>query len=177
MSKYTFIEFIAAQEGDNFNVIERENLEWAKSFVKGMGESSNSIHEGDCTKQNHTCALCVYELYLKEYREYYFQPEYKELDDYHKSLLFEQYGLSRQFYYDVLASNKENEPEFISTSKFTESKIKVGPKYPDKQHFGREEMDFLKRCIKVYWEHYANRVHPDNEKDWNTSQNILKKND
>jgi hypothetical protein len=139
MSKYTFIEFIAAQEGDDFNVIEGDNLAWARSFVKGMGDLPNWEHEGDCTKENYTCTLCVYELYLKEYREYYFQPE------------------------------------FISTSKFTESKIKVGPKYPDKQHFGREEMDFIKRCIEVYWEHYANSSHEDNLDDWNTSQNILNK--
>jgi hypothetical protein len=175
MSKYTFIEFIAAQEGDDFNVIEPSNLTWAESFVKSMGDISNLIHEGDCTKQNISCTLCVYELYLKEYREYYFQPESIELDDYSKSLLIEAYGLPRQFYYDVIASKKKNEPEFISTSKFTEDKIKVGPKYPDKQHFGREEMDFIKRCIEVYWEHYANSSHEDNLDDWNTSQNILNK--
>jgi hypothetical protein len=75
MSKYTFIEFIAAQEGDNFNVIEGDNLAWARSFVKGMGDLPNWEHEGDCTKENYTCTLCVYEQYLKEYREYYFKEE------------------------------------------------------------------------------------------------------
>ena len=75
MSKYTFIEFISAQEGDNFNVIEGDNLAWARSFVKGMGDLPNWEHEGDCTKENYTCTLCVYELYLKEYREYYFKEE------------------------------------------------------------------------------------------------------
>jgi hypothetical protein len=75
MSKYTFIEFIAAQEGDDFNVIEGDNLAWARSFVKGMGDLPNWRHEGDCTKENYTCTLCVYELYLKEYREYYFKEE------------------------------------------------------------------------------------------------------
>ena len=103
----------------------------------------------------------------------------EELDDYSKSLLLEAYGLPRKFHYAILASKKENEPEnkpeFISTSKFTEDKIKVGPKYPNKQHFGREEMDFIKRCIDVYWEHYANSSHEDNQTDWNISQNILNK--
>ena len=75
MSKYTFIEFIAAQEGDDFNVIEGDNLAWARSFVKGMGDLPNWEHEGDCTKENYTCTLCVYEQYLKEYREYYFKEE------------------------------------------------------------------------------------------------------
>jgi hypothetical protein len=145
MSKYTFIEFIAAQEGDNFNVIEGDNLAWARSFVKGMGDLPNWEHEGDCTKENYTCTLCVYELYLKEYREYYFYPESNELDDYHKSLLIQAHGLPAQLHWDIVKLNKV------------------------------DEKDFLERCIKVYWEHYANRVHPDNEKDWNTSQNILNK--
>jgi hypothetical protein len=69
----------------------------------------------------------------------------------------------------------ENKETFISTSKFTEDKIKIGPKYPNKQHFGREEMDFIKRCIDVYWEHHANSSHEDNQIDWNISQRILNK--
>ena len=113
MNKYTFVEFIAAQEGDDFNVIEQDNLDWAKGFVESMGRSGKWIHEGDCTKQNVSCPLCVYELYLKEYREYYFSTE------------------------------------------------------------DNEESDFIKRCIKVYWEYHSNRTHPDNQKDWNISQNIL----
>ena len=77
MTKYTFVEFIAAQEGDDFNVIEQDNLEWAKGFVESMGRSGKWIHEGDCTKQNVSCPLCVYELYLKEYREYFFKQQDK----------------------------------------------------------------------------------------------------
>lgn len=145
MSKYTFVEFIAAQEGDDFNVIEPSNLTWAESFVKYMGDVGNLFHIGDCTKQNHTCTLCVYELYLKEYREYYFQPESIELDDYSKSLLIQAHGLPAQLHWDIVKLNKA------------------------------EEKDFMERCIKVYWEYYANRVHPDNQQDWNTSQNILNK--
>jgi putative lipase involved disintegration of autophagic bodies len=75
MAKYTFVEFIAAQEGDDFNVIEPGNLAWATGFVGSMGRSANWIHEGDCTKQNVSCSLCVYEIYLREYREYYFKQE------------------------------------------------------------------------------------------------------
>jgi hypothetical protein len=78
MDKYTFIEFIAAQEGDDFNVIEGDNLAWARSWIKGMGDLPNWRHEGDCTKENYTCTLCVYELYLKEYREYYFKQQDNE---------------------------------------------------------------------------------------------------
>jgi hypothetical protein len=64
-------------------------------------------------------------------------------------------------------SNKENpEDDFI-------------PNFPPNKSFEyimvpREEMEFIKRCIKVYWEYHSNRVHPDNQKDWVISQNILK---
>lgn len=79
---------------------------------------------------------------------------------------------NKSFEYTMIPKEKM---EFVSTSKFTEDKIKIGPKYPNKQHFGREEMDFIKKCIKVYWEYHSNRAHPDNQKDWNISQNILNK--
>ena len=78
MNKYTFVEFIAALEGDDFNVIEPINLKWAKGFVESMGNISDLIHHGDCTKQNISCELCVYEVYLKEYREYYFDKQDNE---------------------------------------------------------------------------------------------------
>jgi hypothetical protein len=145
MSKYTFEQFIAAQEGDDFNNIELSNLEWAIGFVESMGKSGKWIHEGDCTKQNVSCPLCVYELYLKEYREYYFSTEPQELDEYSKSTLMEAYGMPAKFHRDIVKLNK------------------------------KEELDFIKRCIDVYWEHYANSSHEDNLNDWNISQNILKK--
>ena len=113
MSKYTFVEFIAAQEGNDFNVIERDNLIWAKSFVEYMGDVGNLQHIGDCTKQNHTCTLCVYELYLKEYREYFFYPESDELDDYSKSLLIQAHGLPAQLHWDIVKLNKIEEDDFI----------------------------------------------------------------
>jgi hypothetical protein len=39
----------------------------------------------------------------------------------------------------------------------------------------KEELDFIKRCVNVYWEHYANSSHEDNLNDWNISQNLLNK--
>lgn len=41
--------------------------------------------------------------------------------------------------------------------------------------FTTDEMVFIKKCIKVYWEYHSNRVHPDNQEDWNISQSILNK--
>ena len=145
MSKYTFEQFIAAQEGDDFNNIELSNLEWAIGFVESMGKSGKWIHDGDCTKQNVSCPLCLYELYLKEYREYYFSTEPQELDEYSKSLLIQAYGMPAKFHKDIVKLNK------------------------------KEELEFIKRCVNVYWEHYANSSHEDNLNDWNISQNILKK--
>ena len=145
MNKYTFEQFIAAQEGDDFNNIELSNLEWAIGFVESMGKSGKWIHDGDCTKQNVSCPLCLYEQYLKEYREYYFPTEPQELDEYSKSALMEAYGMPAKFHRDIVKLNK------------------------------KEELDFIKRCIDVYWEHYANSSHEDNLNDWNISQNILKK--
>lgn len=46
---------------------------------------------------------------------------------------------------------------------------------PKERKFTTDEMDFIERCIKVYWEYHSNRVHPDNQEDWNISQNILNK--
>jgi len=145
MSKYTFVEFIAAQEGDDFNNIELSNLEWAIRFVKDMGDVGNLVHFGDCTKENVSCPLCLFELYLKEYREYYFSTEPQELDDYSKSILLQAYGLPAKFHRDIVKLNK------------------------------KEELEFIKRCIDVYWEHHANSSHEDNQIDWNISQRILNK--
>lgn len=50
-----------------------------------------------------------------------------------------------------------------------------GVKWQQEKTFTIEEMEFIKRCIKVYWEHHSNRTHPDNQMDWNISQNILNK--
>lgn len=44
---------------------------------------------------------------------------------------------------------------------------------PKERTFTTDEMEFIKKCIKVYWEYHSNRVHPDNQEDWNISQGIL----
>jgi hypothetical protein len=48
---YTLLEFIAAYEGEYFNIIEPENLKWAKSAISNWSESilKNPIHQGDCS--------------------------------------------------------------------------------------------------------------------------------
>lgn len=69
--RYTFEEFIAAKEGEDFNVIEPANLEWAKKICKEMGNVGSLVHEGDCTSLPITCLLCTYEEWLNDYRRYY----------------------------------------------------------------------------------------------------------
>lgn len=73
--KYTFAEFVAADESDDFDRIEPENLKWANRFVKLMGESGNEVHFGDCTKHSQSCMLCVHQRLLEEYHLYYFDEE------------------------------------------------------------------------------------------------------
>ncbi len=72
--KYNLLEFIAASEGEYFDVIEPDNLEWAKDAISNWSESilKNPIHQGDCTKESQPCNLCVLEMTLKEYHDYRF---------------------------------------------------------------------------------------------------------
>ena len=41
------------------------------------------------------------------------------------------------------------------------------------EQMDKEQMDFIKKCIKAYWEYHSNRTHPDNQNDWNISQSII----
>jgi len=70
--KYTFIEFIAACESDNFDNIDESWIHWAKQFVSHLNSDTANIHLGDCTKMPISCYLCNIENLLKNYREYYF---------------------------------------------------------------------------------------------------------
>ena len=72
--KYTFVEYIAAVEGEDFNTIEPSWLVWANDLADSIPETlKKEIHEGDCTKQSHTCNLCLIETLLNEYYRYYFK--------------------------------------------------------------------------------------------------------
>lgn len=71
-TKYSFIEYVAATESEDFNEIDDGMIEWAKNFLK---LDYDQKHEGDCTKQCHTCILCLMEGLLSDYREYYFNNE------------------------------------------------------------------------------------------------------
>ena len=68
--KYSFINFIAARESNDFDNIEPKWLDWAKRFVTQFAE--NMSHDGDCFAQPCTCDVCLLEMYLQEYREYIF---------------------------------------------------------------------------------------------------------
>jgi hypothetical protein len=71
MCKYNFIEFIAALEGDDFNVINPDNLLWAEDFIQAYdGKWSTLRHNGDCIGWSQPCTICTIEQYFEEYREY-----------------------------------------------------------------------------------------------------------
>jgi hypothetical protein len=73
MRKYTFVEFIAAHESDDFDNIDQSSLDWAKNFISYYPMLLESeYHSGDCTNQIHSCPLCLLETYLADYRKYNF---------------------------------------------------------------------------------------------------------
>lgn len=69
---YTFKQFVAALESDNFNEIEPKALEWAK-WVESVNLSGE--HDGDCMNRAMSCLLCAVQYYLKEYEKYTFKSE------------------------------------------------------------------------------------------------------
>lgn len=70
MKKYSLIEFVAANESEDFNNIEKSWLNWSKEFVPELLKQEG--HQGDCTKHSHPCNLCVLENILEKYKKYYF---------------------------------------------------------------------------------------------------------
>lgn len=74
MAKYTLLEFIAANESEDFNKIDDGMMEFAKQILEGFNHHALNVgtHGGDCTKMPAPCLLCTYEQILSDYREYYF---------------------------------------------------------------------------------------------------------
>lgn len=81
MKKYNFTEFVAALEGDDFDVIESINLQWASTTFIDIS-LQNLVHGGDCTKMPGSCYLCHLEQYLTDFYQYTFHE-----DEFRKSLL------------------------------------------------------------------------------------------
>jgi hypothetical protein len=74
--KYTFVQFLAAIESDDFDNIDKVWLDWANKFVEHFPEiMKTEQHGGDCTKMPGSCPVCSYESLLAEYRIYYFDEE------------------------------------------------------------------------------------------------------
>lgn len=71
--KYTFVEFIAALESDDFDNPSAECLQWAESLINDIPKIfKKEYHFGDCTKAPISCNLCIFETLLSDYRKYYF---------------------------------------------------------------------------------------------------------
>ncbi len=81
--KYTFVEFIAALETEDFDIIDKDWLIWANKFVDAYPEVfKKGIHDGDCTKQPFSCMLCLMDTLLLDYKEYYFNEKKWREDNY-----------------------------------------------------------------------------------------------
>lgn len=73
MAKYTFVEFLAACEGEEFDNIEESWMDWAKMFVKNMPTVlQDEFHGGGCTNEAYSCLICSYQTTLEDYSEYTF---------------------------------------------------------------------------------------------------------
>lgn len=71
--QYTFVEFVAAIESDDFDNITENALKWANSFINEFPNiMKTEYHFGDCTGHAITCAICIYENLLLDYKEYIF---------------------------------------------------------------------------------------------------------
>lgn len=68
-TKYSFVEFIAALECDDFDKLEDTWVEWAKEFVSHI--TTIDCHDGDCVKLPISCYPCTIESLLEDYRLYY----------------------------------------------------------------------------------------------------------
>ena len=76
--KYNFKEFVAACESEDFDKIEKEQLEWVeKHFLNNdlLDVIKNEPHNGDCTMLPCTCPLCLIEHLLSDYKEYTFNED------------------------------------------------------------------------------------------------------
>lgn len=74
--KYTFVQFIAACEGEIFDNIEDDWLGWAERFVDHFPHiMKTEPHFGDCTNHAVSCSICIYKTLLLDYEEYYFNEE------------------------------------------------------------------------------------------------------
>lgn len=74
--KYTFTEFVAALESDDFDKIEDNNLVRAKSFISDYPKvMETQVHGGDCTRESYSCPFCLMEHFLMEYKMYFFNED------------------------------------------------------------------------------------------------------
>ena len=71
--KLSFFEFVQ-YASNSFD--DPSSVEWTESWFKHFIDiSKNGKHEGDCTKQAHTCDICCMESFLSDYHNYIFQYE------------------------------------------------------------------------------------------------------
>jgi hypothetical protein len=74
--KYTFYEFVAAIEAEDFDNPSSDDFKWSEQFVNSFSEiMKTDYHFGDCTNAPCTCTICIYKTLLMDYEEYYFNEE------------------------------------------------------------------------------------------------------
>ena len=73
--KYTFKQFIAALNSENFDEIDANCIESTQSFFQKLNDL-DFTHIEDAGEISLVCDLCILENYLQEYRIYQFDEEY-----------------------------------------------------------------------------------------------------
>jgi hypothetical protein len=68
--KLTFSEWLESEDG----------YEMANGQLATVRLLNANKHDGNCTKQAHTCGLCCLEMMLQEYREHFFNLEVENDD-------------------------------------------------------------------------------------------------
>lgn len=82
--KYSFVEFLAAVEGRDFDIIEDSWMRWAERFLSGYDKIWPSArHYGDCTKHSSPCHICMLHAMMNEYYEYFFNEDKWRLENGH----------------------------------------------------------------------------------------------
>ena len=73
--KYTFKQFIAALNSNDFNELDHNSIESTKSYFQKLNDL-DFTHIEDKGQISLVCDLCILENYLKEYRIYQFDEAY-----------------------------------------------------------------------------------------------------
>lgn len=73
----TFIDWLVEKENSDdlpFEMSKEDIINWIKRIHENLLSDGKKKwegrHHGDCTKQNDSCELCTYQIWLEDYKNY-----------------------------------------------------------------------------------------------------------